>query len=208
MYKDIEFEELKEIIENGLNEELYIEKPNKNKDNFFIKKCYKKNDPIITDLSKGGCTEVSFRIEKDSLVIQNFYLSKKRTGTGSKMLKWFKEFCKKENISIIEIAIVENDNQAMLSFLDKFKFLIKDNFPNNNYILDLNYSPLSIETIEDKANKIATDINSQYVSQKELEMINSYYKLNLNKNEEYYKVVEKNAIIAVFNSSTGEILQK
>lgn len=109
------FSELLNIMRENLNEELYI-------------KSNGQNSYVITDnglnIDDQNFTQINFRIEDNTFIIPWFYLSKQNEGIGSKIIKWFIEFCMENGINAIEIKSVKQDKRGMKKLLNKFDFQI------------------------------------------------------------------------------------
>ncbi|NBI07643.1 hypothetical protein [Senegalia massiliensis] len=89
MFQSCSFESLKKIMEDNLEENLYFKKPK----------------ITITDMSdkEESYTFVQFRFKDNTLKIPQLYLSKKNTGTGTKILIWLEEFCINNGITKIQL---------------------------------------------------------------------------------------------------------
>lgn len=109
------FIELLNIMKENLKEELYI------RANGF-------NSFVITDnglnTEKENFTQINFRIEGNWFIIPWFYLSKQNEGIGSKIMQWVIEFCRKNNITAIEIRGVKQGKEGMKNLLNKFDFFM------------------------------------------------------------------------------------
>lgn len=117
MFDKLIFRGLLNLMEEDLNEKLNIKQDRDNK--YVIT-----DNGLNTDEEK--FTQINFRFEGNTLIIPWFYLSKKNEGIGSKILKWFIEFCIENDITAIEIRGVKQDKEGMKKLLNKFDFkLIK-----------------------------------------------------------------------------------
>lgn len=75
-----------------------------------------------SDIEEEEFTQINFRFENNTLIISWFFLKQKNLGIGSKIMKWFIEFCEESNIFSIEIRAVSRDKEGMLRLLNKFGF--------------------------------------------------------------------------------------
>lgn len=115
MFDKLMFRGILNIMREDLNEKLNIKQDEDSK-------------YVITDsglnIDEEKFTQINFRFEGNTLIIPWFYLSKQNEGIGSKILKWFIEFCMKNDINVIEIRGVKQDKQGMRKLLNKFEFKV------------------------------------------------------------------------------------
>ncbi|WP_434306009.1 GNAT family N-acetyltransferase [Clostridium botulinum] len=72
------------------------------------------------------------------MYISWLYLLHTERGTGTKILKWFIDYCERNNIKEIRIQNIEKQNKAMRKLCEKFGFEeIEENENFSNYILHL-----------------------------------------------------------------------
>jgi hypothetical protein len=113
MFDKLMFRGLLNFMTEDLNEKLNI---NQDGDNNYV----------ITDsglnIESEKFTQINFRFECNTLIIPWFYLSKPNEGIGSKIVKWFIEFCTENNMIAIEIRGVKQEKQGMKALLNRFNF--------------------------------------------------------------------------------------
>lgn len=107
------YDDLINIITTRLNEQIYFKQKGANK------WCIYGLDTIGVE---ERFTQIDFRIEDKSLIISWLYLSESNTGCGSEVIKWFEEYCKKQELDKIEIRLVNRRNKEMIKFIEKFHF--------------------------------------------------------------------------------------
>ncbi|URZ16361.1 hypothetical protein [Clostridium felsineum] len=131
-FKESDFQELKEIIEIEQKVKLKIKE---NGVNYFIL-----NEQNLTNNMReaNGTVDIVFRFKDKQLILSNLFLREEGIGTGSHIIKWFVEFCKKNNLINFQIRIVAKDNVAMNNICDKYNFEKTDNNEEcNDFLLKI-----------------------------------------------------------------------
>lgn len=107
------YDDLINIITKKLNEKIYFKEKAENKYCIY---------GLDTIGAEERFTQIDFRIEDKSLIISWLYLSKSNTGCGYKIIQWFEEYCKKQELDKIEIRLVNRKNKEMIKFIERFDF--------------------------------------------------------------------------------------
>ena len=92
------------------------------------------NDITIGD----NFLQVTFRIDGEMLVLSWLYLLYESNGTGSKVVSWFREYCKANDLKVFKIANVAHDKLKMHSLSRKFGFAERQvSEDNSDYYLKI-----------------------------------------------------------------------
>ncbi|WP_102400480.1 hypothetical protein [Haloimpatiens massiliensis] len=91
------------------------------------------------DINDNKFLRVIFRINNDEIIISWFYLLEESKGTGTKIVKWFIDYCISNNYKALKIVNVKYDKIKMISLCEKFNFIKQETLDEeySNYYLQI-----------------------------------------------------------------------